>query len=265
MRPFSRSVAKRRNVRVPLSYLLKRMGMTTGLKICLDAGDKASYPGSGTQWLDTSGNGHHFDFGATTAAPTFVGTAGRLSSGEYLSFDGGDHLTIAGGNPSWVQNLHKDNAIYSILLLMQGVAPSAIQRICGTDGGNNANIGFSCLFNATNNMGLQMRFAGGAGMNQVSTLTVDGTAAFYGFSLNESVGASGIQYRKDGSTNTDTSTYSTPSGSNATYALQIGAGGNNANPFANGTRLFGFAMWEGVALTQAQMATINAATRARLS
>ena len=34
--------------------------VTDGLVVCLDAGDKNSYPGSGATWSDVSGNGNDF-------------------------------------------------------------------------------------------------------------------------------------------------------------------------------------------------------------
>ena len=42
--------------------------ITDGLVLCLDAGNSASYPGSGTVWNDLSGNGNN---GTLTNGPTF--------------------------------------------------------------------------------------------------------------------------------------------------------------------------------------------------
>jgi len=42
--------------------------VTDGLVLCLDAGDKNSYPGSGTTWYDLSGGGRNFTW---TSTPTF--------------------------------------------------------------------------------------------------------------------------------------------------------------------------------------------------
>jgi hypothetical protein len=42
--------------------------VTNGLVLCLDAADKKSYPGTGTTWLDRSGNGNN---GILTNGPTF--------------------------------------------------------------------------------------------------------------------------------------------------------------------------------------------------
>lgn len=55
---------------------------TNGLVMCLDAGDRNSYSGSGTSWADLSGNGSN---GTLTNGPTFDST----SNGNIV-FDGLD-------------------------------------------------------------------------------------------------------------------------------------------------------------------------------
>ena len=52
-----------------------------GLVLALDAGDKNSYPGSGTTWFDVSGNNN----GTLTNGPTF-----NSSNGGSIVFDGVD-------------------------------------------------------------------------------------------------------------------------------------------------------------------------------
>ena len=47
--------------------------VTDGLVLCLDAGNRRSYPGSGTSWTDMSGNGNT---GTLTNGPTFNGADG---------------------------------------------------------------------------------------------------------------------------------------------------------------------------------------------
>jgi len=53
-----------------------------GLVLCLDAGSKRSYPGTGTTWYDTSGNDNHFTLYNT---PTF-----SSDNGGCISFNGTD-------------------------------------------------------------------------------------------------------------------------------------------------------------------------------
>jgi hypothetical protein len=49
--------------------------VTTGLTVHLDAGDAASYPGSGTTWADLTANNHDFTFGSG-ATPSHTSSPG---------------------------------------------------------------------------------------------------------------------------------------------------------------------------------------------
>jgi len=60
--------------------------VTNGLVLALDAGDRNSYPGSGTTWRDLSGNNNN---GTLTNGPTF--NSANLGS---IVFDGVDDLTV---------------------------------------------------------------------------------------------------------------------------------------------------------------------------
>jgi hypothetical protein len=69
--------------------------VTDGLVLNLDAGNPASYPGSGTTWNDLSGNGNT---GTLTNGPTF-----NSSNGGTIVFDGtNDYVSIT--NPSTIRN-----------------------------------------------------------------------------------------------------------------------------------------------------------------
>jgi hypothetical protein len=64
--------------------------VTDGLVMHLDAGNTASYPGSGTTWTDLSGNGNH---ATLTNGPTF-----DSANGGSIVFDGtNDHATTSYG------------------------------------------------------------------------------------------------------------------------------------------------------------------------
>lgn len=67
--------------------------VTNGLLWCLDAGNKRSYPGSGTSWSDLSGNGR-----TTTLrnGPTF-----SSSNGGILTFDGVNDLAAGPADLKW--------------------------------------------------------------------------------------------------------------------------------------------------------------------
>ena len=65
--------------------------VTDGLVLSLNAADRNSYPGSGTTWTDTSGNGNN---GTLTNGPTF-----NSGNGGYIQFDGtNDRVDIADAN-----------------------------------------------------------------------------------------------------------------------------------------------------------------------
>jgi hypothetical protein len=61
-----------------------------GLVLCLDAGNRKSYPGSGTTWTDLSGRGNT---GTLTNGPTY-----SSSNGGSLVFDGVDDYTDCGSS-----------------------------------------------------------------------------------------------------------------------------------------------------------------------
>jgi hypothetical protein len=59
--------------------------VTDGLVLCLDAGDRKSYSGSGTTWTDRSGNGYN---ATLTNGPTF-----NSANGGSINFDGSNDYT----------------------------------------------------------------------------------------------------------------------------------------------------------------------------
>lgn len=70
---------------------ITRLNLSSGLKLCLDAGDAASYPGTGQSWLDVSGQANNFFLGAnntvTTDDPSFSGTPGGLTANESFTLE----------------------------------------------------------------------------------------------------------------------------------------------------------------------------------
>ena len=66
--------------------------VTNGLVLALDAGDKNSYPGSGTTWNDLSGNGNN--------GTLYNDTTYDSGNGGSLIFDGVDDEVIVPNSPS---------------------------------------------------------------------------------------------------------------------------------------------------------------------
>ena len=71
-----------------MSYANGPRIVTDGLVLCLDAGNRKSYPGSGNTWYDLSGGDNHVQ---KQGAPTFVDTNRGV-----FSFDGSDDRFEAG-------------------------------------------------------------------------------------------------------------------------------------------------------------------------
>jgi hypothetical protein len=75
--------------------------ITSGLLLNLDAGNTASYPGTGTTWTDLSGNGYN---GTLTNGPTY-----SSSNGGTIVFDGTNDVASFGnilniGLSSWTMS-----------------------------------------------------------------------------------------------------------------------------------------------------------------
>ena len=248
-----------------LMQAITAAGLTTNLQVCLDAGDPASYPGSGTKWLDVSGNGYDFFLGTdgTTSAPTFVGV-GRQS---YWSFNGSTFFRYDTTNETWMQNLHKNNAIYSCVAFSYTIAGFNI--IYGDMQDNQANIGADFYSGTRPAIGV-VRGGGNALAVSGDTSLTSGAWHMLGCSLNEATGSGGGFFYSDGaynqvsSSDTFNSTYTSPSASNATYTFEIGGWGNGGGS-GNGGRMSCVAIWGGTAITKANMDTLWASMRSRFS
>src|SRR3990167_756374 len=251
--------------------ILTRLGLASGLQLCLDAGDAASYT-SGQSWLDLSGNGYDFFLGADGSAaaddPTFNGTAGGLSSGEYWGFDGGDFFRLGQSNPTWVNNLHKDNAAFTFIWWAYLASTSVVgQRLMST-----AN-------NAATDTGIKIYFGSSAvnGRVNVDVNAADGTDITdpnFASATNPTVGgwnyvamsadeASGTWLSQvNGTADADSSTYISASSAAATDILQIGADSDGTEPLQSGGRIAAVCAWSR-ALSAAELMAIYDMTRGR--
>lgn len=257
------ALAIRQNRRTTIDTL-SRLGLLTSLQVCLDAGDSASYT-SGQSWLDRSGNGQDFFLGlngsVTASDPTFTGTAGGLSSGEYFVVDGGDYFTYDATNETWMQNMHKDNALFSFACwaFPQG---SGANGLFGTAGNNASNIGAQFLCN-TSNGNVSFQVANGSGSLALSSATNLGAAAgawqFFAVSVNE---AGNVIRVRNSTSATATAAYTSPSASAATHTLGVGQLGNGQAPISNTGRIAQAMFWS-TNLSLAQITSIFNATRGR--
>jgi len=251
---------------------IRENGLATNLVLCLDAADKSSYT-SGQSWLDRSGGGYDFFLGAngsaTSTDPTFVGVPGGKSANEYFSFDGGDYFTYDTTNETWMENLHKDNAAFTILGYIY-CADATSFSIFGTCGTSTNNAG--CVLTVTSANRLQFIAGNGSGAalsvaseNTAAGLLINGQWQFFGLSLNEATGAGGVAfYSRNHNSALLTSTYSSPAAGSANTTMQIAARGAGSSIMKASNRLGCIAMWSR-ALSAAEVAAFKYATQHRYS
>jgi hypothetical protein len=249
--------------RANMMNVIRRLGLTQGLKLCLDAGDEASYSGSGQTWSDVSGNGHHFYRGATSGSegsdPTFNGTAGRRSAGEYFGFDGGDYCVLAAANPAWANNLHKDNAIFTLAAWVYFAGGVGIQGIISTlSSGGDTGLALRFITN-------QLQFVVLNSSSNVLNGSRGGLSLnawhFVAFSMNEAANSRILMV--DGSQTAASATYSSPSSGNATGTLTIGSQGGANQMIENGGRVGSALIWEGRDLNAGELKALFLATRGK--
>ncbi len=254
----------RPNVRY--SSVITNLGLTSGLRLCLDAGDSNSYS-SGQKWLDTSGNGYDFFLGTNSGSeasdPVFTGLAGGLSPNEYWACDSDALFTYDSVNEAWMNNLHKDGAQFTVLawvyLTSLGVA-GASPAIFGTLGNSSLNGVQYQLIGGTGVQRLQV--GNGSAVQSLSAGSAIGLNGWHlvGLSISENAGASGGQFYLDGAVTGAAfdPSYTTPSAANASFTMQVAAEGASLRPLGlNGAARIAFiAIWEGTTLSASQIASI---------
>jgi hypothetical protein len=249
------------------------LGLTSGLKPCLDASDINSYSGSGQVWSDTSGGAYHFNrgtgSGSDSADPTFNGTAGRQSSAEYWSFDGGDFFRLAQANPTWVNNLHKNNALWAFAGWMYVASlPASAAGLFGTNEGDNFQVGAAAFVRTDGTLRVGVtKGTSGSALLVTSAATVNTNAwNFLAGQIDEAAGTGILQV--NGTQESITSTYTSPSSSAAAHTLELGSVGNGGTgpdsaELPSGYRLAGLSMWEGTAPSASGLENLRLITKSK--
>lgn len=249
-----------------LINVIANLGLLSNLKLCLDAGDGNSLPAGSTKWLDLSGNGYDFFRGTTAGAeatdPAINGTADNLSSSEYLSFDGGDFLTYDSANEAWMNNLHKDGVKYSVAIWVWYAAVGSA-GFMGTNGNSASQTGMSMGMSGAGK--LFASATNGSGVNAMQNISAADVPTGQWSFLSATVDESAALHRLGVNATFEifNGTFTSPSAAAATRTMQIGARGNNQVPLPNTSRAAGVMMWEGVALTEAEMSALFQLTRSR--
>jgi hypothetical protein len=232
-------------------------------KLLLEAGSLASWPGSGQKWIDESGNGYDFFLGTdgtvASADPVFNGVPGGISLSEHWALSGFQYFTYDAVSEPWMNAIHRDNAKASGVFLFYYPAPSPT---------------FSCFLygnflNTLTNIGSEfvvynnsLVFAVGNGSgtysyNQPAAATLGAGWHVGAFSIDEAAGT--LTIMTDGVVEVFAGAiYAAPSAAAASFPLQIGAeGGTTGSLLPIGFNLRSVVMWQGVALTAAQLVAFN--------
>lgn len=256
--------------------VILNLGLTTGLQLCLDSGDSLSYT-SGQSWLDRSGNGYDFFLGAdgsaTATDPTFAGAVGDQSA--YWSFDGGDYFRYDSTNEAWMNRLHQNNAIFTIVSFCFPAIPNGVpatnRTLLATNGGHVSSPAIGIGVDPDGNIRVSNGPSSPANVLSASPTSKANDLAWNmtGISLDEASGAGGSfcylngAYNQVSGSDTFNGTYTSPSASDASYKMEICARGNALLPVGSGTRLSCLAIWDGIILTKVNMDSIWDAMRGR--
>jgi hypothetical protein len=143
-----------------MAYFHSPQIVKDGLVLLLDAGNPKSYPGSGTNWKDLSGNGNN---GTLVNGPTF-----SSANGGSLNFDGTNECALTGTS---VINSVADFTI-DIIILYNSSNPSAGGVFgYGIPPDSNSNLGF--MLHATSG-GFYVLISDGT--NRPQGVTINGLA-----------------------------------------------------------------------------------------
>lgn len=237
--------------------LIKSLGLETSFEICLDAGDSDSYS-SGQKWLDLTANGYDFfrgtDGTSQTSDPTFNGTPGALSSSEYWSFDGGDRFRLDQANPTFVDNMHKDNAAWTIAGWWYTKAQAASNSnvlVASTPAATVGNEGFIFFLQPSGGIlpgALQTNVVLTGGVDSRSTATEmlaapDDQWNFLAVAVDEADPEMRWQINGDAAVDTTFAGFTSPDTDAAQDSLTIGATTDGTGPLDSGTRLAMLGIW----------------------
>lgn len=248
-----------------VAAILATLGLTTGNKLCLDAGDINSYA-SGQTWKDTSGNGSDFyrgsGSGSDSADPTFQGTPGNLSANEYFSVDGSDEFTFIGANPSWVNNMHKAAQTQTVLMWAYVASTGADSEalIADASGGSP---GFGFYIRTTANLAWVIENGTTNDVQDSGRAVSTGAWHLLGVAVTNTNGST-TTWQIDGSSTTQTNSLAiTPSASAAPAPPTIAAGiSGYLGNLTNGSRIGAVMVWSSL-LTGTNMTAIYNATKSR--
>lgn len=223
-----------------LDQVVKRLGLWDDAAFILDPSDPRSYL-SGQTWFDLTTNDVDWyrgaDGSASTDDPTFVGTPGQLSAGEYWLNDGGDRFKVISNN-AFIKGLHKDGVASTLVMVAQFPNFASVQVTFAT-----ARLGTqSGIRHGLDTSGRAIvGYFNGSGSVQTYTTTIAATAGqptVLVISHDETGGATGSHIRINGQVETFDGTLSAPSAADPAVNMTLCANENGTLGFVNGTRLW---------------------------
>jgi hypothetical protein len=245
-----------------------KLGLSSNLQLCLDAGDAESYDGTSQKWLDRSGGGYDFfrgtDGTSQASDPTFNGTAGNVSSSEYFSGDGADYFSYDSTIETWMQNLGKTGN--SVTVFAHVYVPSNNRvTIFGTASDtashgavfNYSETATQMLYAVCRSDGSAFISYGGVGPTlSPPFLAAVGFAMTLGTSQDYTIHYNGTNY------NGTSAASPAVSSTNPSNNMKIFARGNTSLISASGSRIYDLAIWSSK-LADADITALHEATRDR--
>jgi len=218
----------------------------------IDDGTLAAFCGAGDgfvkTWHDQSGNGNDASQGTAASQPKIVSSGSLVTEGgkAALRFDGtDDFLTVAGSTASF-NFLHDGTKSATAIVASPGFVsdPDDIFSFFGNTGGASASVGVQIAYDdrvvvpANNAINVAIR-RGTVGVSSAihtendAVLPVQSNLIFIIFDAGNATAAERVETAVNGGVLLGNNVLTNaPSASNATYDAQIGALGNDVNPFA---------------------------------
>ena len=210
----------------------------------LDANDESTITiATGvSEWRDKSGNARNVTQATGGTQPTY--TLGGLNGKSVLSFNGSQYLTSPAAVSTW-NFLHNTNGSTVIAVWKAGNVsdPNVLYSLMGTSAIATANHGYALVFDDRASVPRNERVVGLVSRGVSGVPAVANVSANLAHPVNVSTilshicdpnnataaNRSFIRVNRGGVIQNNVDTAS-PSASNASFALQIGAAGNNASP-----------------------------------
>jgi hypothetical protein len=255
-----------------LYQILTEYSLTGGLVGAWDAGASASYSGSGQTWTNlTTSSVFTMSLGSSTSAdaadPTFNGTAGSLDSSTYFSCASDYFTNTSASSFRFGKVLHQSGVGHGGLMLFGTSSTIGVNTgLVGTYGGSGSNHGFAIDISAGN--AFRILFSNGDGSTETTTIgpSVAANTWYLMYYYMKPDGSPNFYFYINGTSYNPTVSLASPSSSDSTYNLQVGARGNGNAPFVNDWKIACCAFWDtNTALTESQVNNIRNRLKERFS